>query len=1030
MLDGTVVQESHSKGDAVIGISWKCVGLHSKGNPSLVVTCVHQVVVYKAGESRRTHQWAFKPSPSTALSHAAMFHPFSSRYVAVQRKTSLISWREVDRDVKQLISAKAPGVVQAIHPCALLGDALVVVAETGIVSLFTGTLSESGRATTAASNGAEGTAFKVVWSGVQGKTVALLEEKEGGGGERMSLFSVCPAPSSSNSTKRSEGAPAVLLSASYPLEKPPSHITRDNLGSGVGTQGRGGDADSLARVCSAELHGMEEDATQKTPVDLTISVAWRTCIGSVWTKINLCNTAGPRLEFARQIGPSLAPLSLPPPPPVASADAAGGTLSTKKAKLSKNAKLRCIKEKQGGDSKPEGQLVSSFNTCDSTPLLLATGVRSQLIVYSGSNSNNSNGNRVPALLSMWDTKYGVLLEANEAPLGDWNLRNNGVEGRTLWECMEVSGDGEYLALAETKGVIVCPLPARAGAGTLASILRHGQRRGVGAVGVKESACRSNMEATDWRGMPSVFPTIDFNHNADAKSLLQHPQPLGSGEWDPVVRKFQNVEAKIVESLSAAAAVGDWKAFDQALEEHRLHGMGLDGGQGSSGDPEAGAGTEMVVGRTNGVRRKRGRGGKGVHGRVGYSSVVVSKVVELCMLYPEAELWSSLEKLVRSGGVSARHHQGMVGVLLKHAPSSLLEEVLANVKDLPEADAVRILRHFLLHAAALAANTTTSEPCPGSGWIEEGRSGTAGEGSEGRLLKRARHARCPDNMTPSKGVVETKSSRKEKDGSPAVGKGGGSKKGVSTLPGGEGGKKGLGAGGKKRKAGKRSSEEMSGECGEGGGGEVVENGPSHVHLNGSSSMMNGHAGEGEGYGSDSSLPCKGKEGVMEGKGRSKQSSGKRRPCQVLQLGMGEVAPDDVTLRNKGRGRKGVVAVKDRSRAKARAAAAAAERAVQATLLVLPNEAFLRSALAKLGRGEALVVLKVLKDMLVNGGTSETGQRGPQSDQRARGSAASSGANGPLPRPPTSVVLGWAAAILDAQFAALAVGGRGGEGTRSL
>ena len=53
------------------------------------------------GEDRRTHQWSFKPSAATVLSHAAVFLPARSRYVGVQQGSTLVSWRESEQDVKR-----------------------------------------------------------------------------------------------------------------------------------------------------------------------------------------------------------------------------------------------------------------------------------------------------------------------------------------------------------------------------------------------------------------------------------------------------------------------------------------------------------------------------------------------------------------------------------------------------------------------------------------------------------------------------------------------------------------------------------------------------------------------------------------------------------------------------------------------------------------------------------------------------------------------------------------------------------------
>lgn len=54
MLEGAVLHQSRTgpRGDGdVVGISWKAP-TRSHPSPSLVVTCAHQVVVYKVSASR------------------------------------------------------------------------------------------------------------------------------------------------------------------------------------------------------------------------------------------------------------------------------------------------------------------------------------------------------------------------------------------------------------------------------------------------------------------------------------------------------------------------------------------------------------------------------------------------------------------------------------------------------------------------------------------------------------------------------------------------------------------------------------------------------------------------------------------------------------------------------------------------------------------------------------------------------------------------------------------------------------------
>ncbi|CAN0158655.1 unnamed protein product [Discosporangium mesarthrocarpum] len=94
--------------------------------------------------------------------------------------------------------------------------------------------------------------------------------------------------------------------------------------------------------------------------------------------------------------------------------------------------------------------------------------------------------------------------------------------------------------------------------------------------------------------------------------------------------------------------------------------------------------------------------------------------------------------------------------------------------------------------------------------------------------------------------------------------------------------------------------------------------------------------------------------------------------------------------------------------------AAERGVRAALLAPNNKTFLRSALAGLRRGEVVVVLKVLRRMLEGRSPAET-------------ATATAVITTEQPRaqlrdaPVLSSVVTWAAAVIDAHFTQLAVGG---------
>lgn len=70
--------------------------------------------VGQPGEERRTHQWSFKPSAATVLSHAAVFLTVAARYVGVQQGSTLVSWRECEQDVKRPLSSQVRSISQVL----------------------------------------------------------------------------------------------------------------------------------------------------------------------------------------------------------------------------------------------------------------------------------------------------------------------------------------------------------------------------------------------------------------------------------------------------------------------------------------------------------------------------------------------------------------------------------------------------------------------------------------------------------------------------------------------------------------------------------------------------------------------------------------------------------------------------------------------------------------------------------------------------------------------------------------------------
>lgn len=81
--------------------------------PSLVDDNSSSPMIPQPGESRRSHQWSFKPSASTAFSHATVFLPASSRYVGVQCGDKLVTWFETDVHIKRPPAVKVGGVAVA-----------------------------------------------------------------------------------------------------------------------------------------------------------------------------------------------------------------------------------------------------------------------------------------------------------------------------------------------------------------------------------------------------------------------------------------------------------------------------------------------------------------------------------------------------------------------------------------------------------------------------------------------------------------------------------------------------------------------------------------------------------------------------------------------------------------------------------------------------------------------------------------------------------------------------------------------------
>lgn len=277
----------------------------------------------------------------------------------------------------------------------------------------------------------------------------------------------------------------------------------------------------------------------------------------------------------------------------------------------------------------------------------------RLLVHSGGASPR---------LAIWDAAYGVLLEDNGAPeANDGGATPFSREGKAV--VMAVSGDGAHLGLAVAGTVIICPLPIKE-AGTLASLLRRKRPSPSIVAGVAGSGCG---------GGGAAYPSVDLARSARASNILSHTGTLEKGQWEAaVVMPFREEETKVVRSLQDAARRKDCDAFERTLGEHLQQRAAAVAAGTAGGEVFSGDGSGEVSGGGGDEARKRRR--RKARDGDGYSAAVVSAAVELCLANPDAELWGALAVLVRSGGVSARHHRGLVAAIVQYASPELLEEV--------------------------------------------------------------------------------------------------------------------------------------------------------------------------------------------------------------------------------------------------------------------------------------------------------------------------------------------------------------------
>lgn len=557
--------------------------------------------------------------------------------------------------------------MQAVHACPQLGDYFVAVLSSGGVALYQGGLQLAARCGEAAGGSlpasppnantraranapARGSAqlpAKAVWSGVRGNKVLVLENI--GATDRITTFvmSVPPSQRRTNVSAGTDGTSAtasVTLVSSHVLAKPSSLAVRAS----VGTTGAGApEEEAFATACAAAFLGGEGEGGRGV-----VSVAWRTSRGPAWTKVVL-DAAGAREELARPVAAAAAAMI----DAMVQSNGNGigsvgdpvGVVSNGHGGSPKKISARSKKSAEAGDS---GGAVG----WGSVPAV-ASADGGRLLVHSGG---------ATARLSIWDAAYGVLLDDEGAPGSEVG---GNAAGKAVGKAvsMAVSGDGAHLGISAAGRVLICPLPVKE-AGTLASLLRR--KRLSSSSSVAKATAAAGGGGGGLSGL--AFPSVDLAKNGLASSLLERSGALEAAEWEAaVVTPFREAEAKVIQSLHAAARWKDCDAFERVLREHgqrRASAAAAAAAGGGSVDVADG-----VVGERGQERRKRRRRREEREGE-DYSPGVVTAAVELCLKNPQAGLWNSLAVLVRSGGVSARQHRSLVASMVEHASPELLEEV--------------------------------------------------------------------------------------------------------------------------------------------------------------------------------------------------------------------------------------------------------------------------------------------------------------------------------------------------------------------
>lgn len=556
--------------------------------------------------------------------------------------------------------------VQAVHGCPQLGDFFVVVLVTGVVMLYQGNLEAlarcDGKGTTdrgdSASKGDEGAYSNVLWSGLLGENIFVLEKREGTtciNTFHMSVPKSCRGQSSTSGSSRQAASvttetsdlavrASVTLVSSHVLGKPSSPAE-----SGVG-----GNTNERTCACSAAiLFGAKSGV---------ILVAWRSPRGPLWTKVTV-SASGVREELSRpaDMGRS-APTTVPNSPTCGASGGDGHDLD----------KAAC---RSKGERGKNHELVDAANGGEESrrsPTVAAAG-GGRLFVHSGGTNPR---------LSSWDATYGVLLDEGEAP--EYQLgETTAVQGNTSGAkavTMVVSDDGAQLALAVGEQVIWCALPVM-GPGTLASLLRRKRPTTDIALAIDAGEAMTQTQ----RGL---FPSVDLMRSTSATQLLDRTGITETRKWEiAVLDPLRRRESEVIHALEEATRRRDAEAFMRIIQ-HGEGGLKAPEKPAQTRSAEVGSitcvkstGDEAGGAPSPGEQEAKKRQRDACQG-MKILPRILSTAVELCLTNPGANLWCALRMLIQSGGISARHHRGLVPVIIDHGPPDLLEEVSSALFPLP------------------------------------------------------------------------------------------------------------------------------------------------------------------------------------------------------------------------------------------------------------------------------------------------------------------------------------------------------------